>query len=313
MMILLFILFISQVHLLPIEVCEKAYIHHQFKNCPVDPPRRFGSADSICPNEGTWECSTFECHYPNPFTLDGYCKYGEVDYSQCCTHKELKFTDMWFVPNINSGIDWEWDIYNLDIKGNAGDILINGSNIFENVYNYSCYGGETYIAASLEYNDTCITKLKIYINGSLVINVEETLDIYFFSILRNMIEIDRESGNNEKVFFISSWEMIPTDEQVLYLYNLGKNRSTDIELCYDVTITELDTCQDQLNSTNSTLSTITGTLESCVLESKIRYSLKIAFMILFCIFFVLCIVLAGLLFYMYSKYKEIRYTKLFNR
>lgn len=238
----LLLIVLNLVKNLDIEICEPFIIHHRFKNCP-DILRR--DPNTKCDNEGTWQCSKFKCFFPHPAVKDGFCLYGHVERKDCCTTKNVHFADMWFQPNGNSGTDWQWNIFNFDIKGNHGDITIEGE-LFENVYD-DVDGQKMYIALALDFNETCITHLKLYINGSVVISFDSPdLDLYFLIFLRAMMEVDRESGNNEKVFFVGMSQVLPSDEDVMALFELGWNRDPETTiLCYTTTIPFVDALADK--------------------------------------------------------------------
>jgi len=219
-----------------IEVCEnkKAFIHHNFGTPECLPliVRRFGDPYTWCENQGTWEGERFKCYFPSE-DEGGYCKYGESSHSQTCIPKVIKTAEVWIEPNENIQIDWEWNILNLDIRGNMGNIQINGS-VFEDVYNYT--GFKTHLAATLNYNETCQSTLNFFINGTKVLEVDENLDYYWLILIRAMIEVDEEIENNEKVYSVFSWDCVLDEDQIQYLYSLGSDRAfnTTIIRCCNV-------------------------------------------------------------------------------
>ena len=247
-MIFLYLLLFNFVIGLPYEVCEKFPLDFNLYDCTYSPVRReleWIPPMKECPNLGTWDCATFKCFWPNE---TGFCRHGEIDYGDCCTFKEIHYVEMWFEPNENCGVDWELDIFNLEIKGIGDNICIeNGdSTCFEDVF--SNMGKKTHIGVILEYNETCITNIIIVKNGSRILNVtghdlDLFIDVFFTTIIRSMVEIDNE-GYNEKVYRISAHTIVLTEEQILELYNLGSDRSPETEICSYLTLDELDECHN---------------------------------------------------------------------
>lgn len=267
---------------LPYEVCLKFPLDFNLYECTHSPLREISEINWIppmkeCPNLGTWDCATFKCFWPNP---EGFCRYGEIDYGDCCTFKEIHYVGMWFEPNDNSGVDWELDIFNLEIKGIGDDICIHNGDTtcFEDVFNNM--GMETYISVIIEYNETCTTNIIISKNGSRILNVtghdlDLFIDVFFTTIIRSMVEIDNE-GYNEKLYRVSAHTVAPTEEQELEIYNLGSNRSPDIEICFYSTLDELDDCQETLSITQYGMETLndscTNTTEQLYAEVMKCYS-----------------------------------------
>lgn len=234
---------------IPYEYCEKFPIHFDLYNCTYDPMefrRTPLHISKFCPNWGTWECTTFKCAWYNP---DGFCGFGEIDYGDCCTFKEIHYFDMWFKPKSNGYPDWKIEFFNLDIKGFGNDICINNGeeHMFYDVF-YS--NVETFLSVVLKYNETCATDLILYANGSYILNVTgEDLDLFvkfFFStIIREMLEFENE-GYDEELYFTSAHTLIPTPQRIMELYEMGPRRSRDTEICVYLTLPNLDICQEQL-------------------------------------------------------------------
>lgn len=236
-------------------VCEnvKAFVHHDMPKCleDYDIYRRNGAYDDHwCLNEGTWEGEYFVCKVPtiirrNVEVVDDWrCAFGESWHSDTCAPEVLRTAEMWFLPNEdNYGRraiyeDWEWEVLNLRFRGEQGDIHIdekypwgeerNPLQTFEDVYESLYYAHKTYLAVTLDYNETCHTTVKVYINGSLVIETDRVLDYYFLTFLRSMSELEEtENGDWDSIFFIGEWNIVATDDQIAYLYTLGSNRSAD--------------------------------------------------------------------------------------
>jgi len=205
-----------------VEVCKNVYPfqHNNLQNC--DPLVRRNGYD-YCPNEGTWgECSKFKCRYHHEED-GGWCRYGKTDHCECCTKYNLKYAYYAIETNGNSGDDANINIWNFNIRLDAGNMYINGTE-FEDVYPYECVAPtKMYLSARLTYNDTCATKLEVFINCTLVATItEDDLETAWgfcflwwdFCVSRTMLEIERESGNNEKVFSLGSYHVDISDEQI---------------------------------------------------------------------------------------------------
>jgi len=239
-------------------ICEttKAFIHHGFRYDECETiSRRNGDPYSWCENQGTWTGEKFKCYYP----ADGYCRYGYTEHSQTCIPKVLKSVDEWIYIEENHLVDWETNILNLDIRGNGGTIQINGTT-FEDVYEIDSEIEEysVHLAITLEYNESCITNLKLYFNKILIVEVTEEMDYYWWILLRSMVEVDREFGNNEKVYMVAAWECVLTEEQVEYLYNLGPNRTANVTL---------EHCNDYEYMYSKTKNVSVGWMISCIVIS----------------------------------------------
>ena len=215
-----------------------AAIYHTFYNCKD--PTYFPNVVT-CDNEGYFECSRFDCSYPHITEPDPFCRYGIVDMTKCCDCMKINFAEMWIDINGNPYIDWEWGVYNLEFKGNGGDIYIEDNFGFgvllEDVYEYDCINStKLYLAARIDYNSTCSGILSFFVNGQKVLN-ESDIQMQFnvLIFMKAMISIDREFGNNEKVYMIAGWEKVedcppPTDDQIMELYEMGGNRTADTEM-----------------------------------------------------------------------------------
>lgn len=222
-----------------IEVCEETYpfIHHNFgiPECEILIRRDAEEAENVewgdpyawCENQGTWEGEKFKCYFPSP---DGYCKYGESDHSQTCQPKVLGTEEMWLEQNTNSGTDWEWNPLNLDIRGNGGDVSINGT-ICEEVYESSDEYQMHWVITLSPYDESCcMTNVTLYLNGTKVCEAEEEIDYYWLWIIRSMIEVDERPQNNEKLFMASAWDCALTEEQIQMLYEQGPDRPANFSV-----------------------------------------------------------------------------------
>lgn len=244
------------------EVCKnvKAFVHHDIEECIDLYINRRNTEDLsyyLCPNEGTWTNEYFNCtmnYSPRRIPNEPYCTHGKSLHMGTCAPEVLKTAEMWFIPNGDEIIierkktkvtpgdtDWEWGIMNLRIWGNDGHISIyepgwwgsirNPPQSFYNVYDYSYNGNKTYLAITLDYNSTCHATVKIYINGSLVIETDRILDHYFLNFIRTMFELNEVPTERDEIInFIGAWNIVASDEQIAYLYTLGSNRGADTVL-----------------------------------------------------------------------------------
>jgi len=295
-----------------IEVCEPFPVHHNFYNCGGVGRRLMESTEEIvwvsCPNQGTWDCSTFRCYRDDGVDMDGYCLYGSVRQNECCTYKNIHYVDVWISPNNatynmteipdrrRSGYDnadWWIEVYNLDIRGSGPDIYIESEYLFPNVYpNVTKESELLFISIILRYNESCHMWVEVYINAILVANSthDAGLDMWTGKTLYPMVEIENIGEfDDDQVFFISAHEIIPTLEQIEYLYSLGPNRTTDVEICHD---TEHDLCHGSCTSE---------------LVSDTYFTLTIIFGVIFGILF--CLLLGIVLWWFMRKktnnmYKE---------
>lgn len=237
------------------KVCEnvKPIIHHNLGNCVSSSVRRVFD-EITCENEGTWTGEYFLC-VRNIITRrkieeNDYCSFGEAFHHQTCAPKVLKTVEMWFIPNPDEIIwrngpppDWIWGILNLDIEGYEGDITVyepgswgeerNPPVTKENAYDHAGTYYETYIAATLDFNDKCNGTLKLYINGSLVMEVIRELDYNFLSIIRSMFEVEPSVDYNDEIFFVAAWDRMASDDQIAQLYELGwEDRHANLTLTF---------------------------------------------------------------------------------
>ena len=224
---LIFLIFVNNT-----EICEKFLGVYNFSDCYIPPVRRNG-VDVACPNFGTWTCAEFFCEGQE---VDGVCSSGiDINIFLCCTQKNIHYVDLWFTPYENQGDieeDWRIRTYNIFIFGKGSNITI-GNQLYETDYNF--IGKETFISIVLMgYNDSsCQTDIYFYINGTLTItqlgyplyryDTEHGMD--FFEFL--------PKPNNQTITFLSAHSIIPTPEDIMWLYSLGSNRSADVEICYD--------------------------------------------------------------------------------
>jgi len=259
--ILLLFLILNLLHhcISNLEVCEPFPIHHNFYNCYENGGLRRAVNQVVCPNQGTWTCSNFNCFYDDRY--DGACINGYLNQSNCCTHKDIHYVDMWVNINnasvelrrkIENGWGFKIDIYNIEILIANNNIEVNGTlwvDVIPNLENK-----ETFINIILRYEEDCALDIEIYINATLVVNMTYE---YGFIIWTSdeyptgpMIKLIYEDVNvDDLVFFTSAHTLIPTLEEIQYLYGLGKNRSTGVELCYNTTCPECEECEE-CNITN---------------------------------------------------------------
>jgi hypothetical protein len=241
--------------------CSPLPIVHNMQNCAPSIWPEY----AWCPNQGWWDCSRFRCFYDTP-PESGNCALGNVDQTECCTHLEIHFADLWFTPD--AGIlprrelkelktvretegrripeeidqfgdpDWSWRLYNIYFSGYGNNISINGT-LYEDAYDSELLGSELYLSVNLYYNRSCGLMIELFINGSLVVtHVSEDLDLhiriefmlYHINILRTMYAV-LFYPPFEKVAFVSLGEDPLTAEQHMDLYLQGNNRSVDYEVC----------------------------------------------------------------------------------
>jgi len=55
-----------------------------------------------------------------------------------------------------------------------------------------------------------------------------------------MLEVWQSDGLNDRYYTVSGSKHLFTDEQVAWVYSLGKNRSPDTEICYTKDVPEID-------------------------------------------------------------------------
>ena len=247
-------------------ICEEFPIHHRFDNCPT---RR--TSFEYCPNEGTWECPYFRCKNPNSDSFGSYCEYGNTEHRLCCTYKNIHYIDFWF-RNIDSS-SWKINFFNFYIQGYSnGNININGTS-FSGLYVVPT-DRLTFMSLVLNYNDNCGTTISLYINGTYMGNATagSDLDIIPFSsqyiLLMSTIRTNR-------LYFVSAHERIPTPDQIMDLYNFGVDRSLNEGICYNLTIPELDLCQDLVKIQNHTITVLNNTIiEHLLTIIKFIYDLE---------------------------------------
>lgn len=215
------------------QYCEKFPIIYDYFNCEFQPTkRRDGGEHLVCPNLGTWGCAPFICEIQPE---NGTCHAGFTHHQHdCSTQKDIRYLDYWFTPQESQVyIDWYTKFYSYDINGKGSNITV-GSQIFQNMYNF--IGQETFISITLEVDqETSIGNLSLYINASLYITYNtDILELYFLdSVAINIFEIGL-IDNLQKISFFSAHTETPTLDQIEYFFSLGKNRSLDVELCYDI-------------------------------------------------------------------------------
>jgi len=234
-MCLFLLIFIVSVFCVEQEVCvyKKAFIHHNFFNCPPvilrrNPEWGWMGPYSWCENQGTWKGEKFKCYMPDP--EEGTCKHGQTDHSETCIPKKLGSVEMWMIVDENSSWDWHTEVLDFRIRGNNGGIVANGS-VIEDAYNL---GYMHHIVSTYDYNETCLSNIKIYVNGTqLNATIEDQLDYYFWVLIRTFIYVEQQPESNEIVHFIGAWDIVLTPEYVLELFELGWDRdaNTTVEHC----------------------------------------------------------------------------------
>jgi len=268
MIILLLLIVTFQSSYSNLEVCEPFPIHHNFYNCDVlDGGGRRAPTPIYCQNQGTWGCTKFKSTVAE--SGDGYVRFGEMIHTDCCTYKEIHYVDMWINASIINPprrslefivVDWVISIYGIIITGggelgNHGSIFINDTE-FTNAYN-GPDEEDLFISVIFRYDDDdddCDTKLEvdIFINATFVGNITlprfelfetPTYECDNTSVLVDLITFVNHDINDVTVF-ISAHTIIPTLEQIEYLYSLGKNRSTGVEICYNSTCPECTECTE---------------------------------------------------------------------
>lgn len=223
---MLFLLFFLKI-LLCDEVCEKFLIHHNLDNCVPGEggggPSRRGPPIFNCPNQGTWSCSNFTC-VP---ILDGEfaCDSGIIDNGACSHLKDVYYIDFWIKP-----VD-EWFVafFHMLLAGVEQNTLVLNGELYEGLYDFE--DKETFVSIVLDYCDDGKVNISVYINGSLTLvgYQEDPIRPYESPILVFLGGPDP----NIYIYFLSAHTVAPTPEEIMWLYTLGKNRSSDIEICYE--------------------------------------------------------------------------------
>lgn len=265
------------------QTCYNPFIYYDFSN----EPEEWGEScifrrnsekieNGICyawfKNQGTWGCSQYKGYYPNP--SQGYIKYGQLWYNhvECCEYKNVRTVEMLIEINHDNEFrrsnevfneDWEIEVYNVQIKGNNGDIKIDDKKgnveIYPNKYNYdnNKLTDLLYLVAKFDYTDvanktfdecwegpSCQMKFELFINGTKVIQSTKFVMDKFYAFqtrnfitgwIREMIEVDYESPS-EKVFMTAAWDVLLRDEDIMNLYKKISNRKPEDNIC-------IDTCQ----------------------------------------------------------------------
>jgi hypothetical protein len=213
-----------------------------------------------CENQGTWEGEKYYCCFSSD-DEGGYCQYGNSDYSETCSPRELVMLEHWLQPDgTKPDTDFpDEDAYDFFIEslgvyvyGKENAINVNGSGVFPDVYDSSEIDGQdTHLVMVFDIEDNCTTRLDFYMNGellvdSLVLSVyDEPMyyyqlywEMYFgLSMVVSMAEAwhgpwwtSPEETWQEQIHLVAAWDIKPTLEQVQYLYSLGRDRSPDVFL-----------------------------------------------------------------------------------
>lgn len=208
------------------EFCEKFPIIYDFFNCIEEP--------LICQNLGTWGCAPFMCDFQ---LENGTCRSGHINHQEepyaCCTQKDIRYLDFWFTPQKEDLLDdWYIKFYDYDVFGEDSNVTVEGQ-LFQNLYNF--IGQETFISITLEVDEeSCIGNFSLYINASLAITQNtNVVNLYEGLVAKNIFEFLLRD-NSQKISFFSAHTEVPTLDQIEYFFSLGKNRTLDVELCYDV-------------------------------------------------------------------------------
>jgi hypothetical protein len=244
-MISIYILFLFGI-IKSLEVCKGPLIAHDLFNCFEEIQMKRRSMENmekmkfmenkedpppiICPNLGTWGCSSFICEFQfeNGTCTSGYINHQVGDY-ECCTQHNIRYIDFWFTPQEE---DWDIEIYDYDIHGEGSDITIEGQ-LFQNLYNF--IGQKTFISIILDgYCDgMCYTNFSLLINASLAITHNTNkLNIYSQLEARNIFELHSKE-NQQQISKFSARTIIPSLEQIEYLFGLGCDGPAFVELWYD--------------------------------------------------------------------------------
>lgn len=231
-------------------VNEKAIIHHTFEDLDIA-----GGLDTdVDPlqleNEGTWAGEYFECYYPkyNSEIDQYYCDSGTSHHKNTCDPKMLKTSEVWlkFFENENIDFPKDWMIQSLNILvfGVDGSIEVTNASdtspsitfvvleTFDDVYEEA--GHLTHITIVFDdYNvDVCSITLKVYINATLVLELEDIEVDYYYGIdIRTMLRVHVPLFNPpEEVYFVGAWDHALDAEQIAELYALGLNRPANTTL-----------------------------------------------------------------------------------
>ena len=220
------------------QVCDKFLIHHDMSNCVLleVPNVRRALHDFVCLNQGTWNCSFFEC--VDATTIDGetICESGIVNHLLCCKQHNIRYIDFWIRPLA----EWYIEFFNLIIAAydNTSSLWVNDEE-YVGVYDFQ--NKETFVSIVLSYCENCQVNVSVYINGTLrVINYyENPLEVYDpnTGVVRLIFDVLNGQSYNVLLYFMSANTIVPTDEEIMWLYTLGKNRSVDTEICYDLPCT----------------------------------------------------------------------------
>lgn len=298
------------------EICEKFLITHHF--IPKNSEDCFFIGEPhLCPNRGTWGCGAFICIAKINGTAcrTGFYNLGMIDY-KCCVQKNIRYIDFWFTPQkAGQGFDYDWyiEIFNYDIHGNGSNITIekgeSDEKVFQNLYDF--IGKLTYISIIIDgySEENCTTNFYLYINGtkSLLHNTNQ-LQLYttesFIGPALNLIFQLNSRNNKQNISSLYAHTIVPTDEEIKWLYSLGPYRSKDTEICYNITI---DDCPERPPPPDCNI-TDNATV---VLEEGVPQGYKTATITLSILFGLTLLILIGLiiwLMYLYfMRVNEFRY------
>lgn len=212
------------------EVCERFTSHFDFYNCYED-------FEILCPNLGTWPCSKVAC---STQTTNGTCEEGIVALilPECCTQKDIRYVDFWAVFNDEPQDpirDWIIQIYNLVISGKGSNITLPYQDIYTYETELDILGNLTFFSVAIKgYNYTsCEADIELYINGNLTISYKGfNLQMYLgINYLHPYLYIP--TNINQYFKFLSAHTIVPSPEDIYWLYTLGPNRTADVEICYE--------------------------------------------------------------------------------